>query len=180
MVKNLSKDDILSSAIRYFNLHSDQEPSARNLAKFSGFSTQPLYRFYPSMEKLWQDVVEHEIKQFKDGFCKKSKPRTLTELDAAYLSFSNQNPGIAKNLVNNWAYSDLLIKQLNRIAISCIEQPDFSHLNKEQKYYLIRYNWLLVSELFFLTNSGVFDMSQDELKAIIATHVKNMEKFIKK
>lgn len=101
----LSKENIVKSAVKLINAKGIDNLNARSLAAQIGVSTKPLYRIYNNMDEIKKDVLQ-EINRQYDEFIQSriDSKKALLTLCIAYVEFANSY----KNLFVSLFLSDNL------------------------------------------------------------------------
>lgn len=101
----LTKENIVKSAVKLINSDGWESLNARGLAKYLGISTKPLYRIYSSMDEIKEDVLAEIYHQYDEFINSKiDSKKALITLCIAYVEFANDY----KNLFISLFLSDNL------------------------------------------------------------------------
>ena len=168
----VSKEAVISVAVKMVKQDGWESLNARGLAKQIGVSTKPLYRLYTGMEEIKADTYE-EIYKTYDEFVNKRvyNKNALVTLCVAYVEFANENNNLFKCLFlsNNlkWkSIDDVLNEKWNQSTI--INLVNKFGYTFEQAKNLFMHVWLYANGLATLvaTNNIKID-SKEIIKRII-------------
>lgn len=102
---DLTKENIVKSAVKLINNEGWENLNARSLAKQIGISTKPLYRIYNNMDEIKTDVLAEIYHQYDEFINSKiDNQKALLTLCIAYVEFANDY----KNLFISLFLSDNL------------------------------------------------------------------------
>lgn len=119
----IHKEDLLKTALNLVREEGMKAINARRLAKALDCSTKPLFRLYPSMDKLKEDV-KAELDRYYDAFMSSridNKNRLLSQ-GIAYIEFARNEKMIFNALFMNMTLAgsslqDIVHADWNRASI---------------------------------------------------------------
>ena len=101
----ISKENIVKSAVKLINKEGWEQLNARSLAKQIGISTKPLYRIYKNMDEIKEDILVEIYRQYDEFIQSRiDSKKALLTLCIAYVEFANDY----KNLFISLFLSDNL------------------------------------------------------------------------
>lgn len=91
-----TKEIIIEKSITFIDSNGIDEASIRNLSKYIGCSTQPIFRLYANSESLFEDILENiknHYDEFIDIFSKKESNPFLG-IGLGYINFAKEHPNL--------------------------------------------------------------------------------------
>ena len=93
------KEDILTKSVEYVRQRGIETLSVRELAKFIGCSTGPIFKYYPNMQEFKKDLKEYLYNDYKKFINNNiDKDNYLITISYAYALYSKIEPNIFKAL----------------------------------------------------------------------------------
>ena len=92
--ESITKKMVLDSAFEYLRDNGIEEATARKLAAYTGCSTQPFFRLYPSMEALYEDLFSIALDFYERFYLEFERNSTVpfVNLGMAYIAFAQKEP----------------------------------------------------------------------------------------
>ncbi len=179
-VLELSKKNVIKSAVKLINEDGWESLNARCLAKSMGVSTKPLYRLFGGMEEIKSEVYIEIYKQYDDFINSRiDNKKALLTLCIAYVEFAQKykNLFISLFLSDNLKWNNInsvLDEKWNQSTI--INLVNKQNLSFEDAKELFMNMWLYSNGLATLVATN--EMKIDE-KDIMVKIVKAYKCFIK-
>ena len=97
---SVTTQQIVQSAFEIAKQDGFEGLTARKLAGYIGCSTQPIFREYSSMEKLYDEIYELIVQDFSAYYkaFQKKVDTPFVELGLAYIAYANKSPQFFKIL----------------------------------------------------------------------------------
>lgn len=119
----IHREDLLKTAVELVRKGGMETINARSLAKALNCSTKPLFRLYPNMDKLKQDV-KAELDRYYNAFmeCRIDEQNRLLSQGIAYIEFARKNKMIFNALFMSMTMAgsslqDIIYADWNRPSI---------------------------------------------------------------
>lgn len=99
--KRISKEDIVSAALRMMQKHGEDALNARALASYIGCSTQPIFSNFSTMEELKTELIHASSKRYRSYLNREITLQRYPEYKAsgmAYIKFAREEKEIFKFL----------------------------------------------------------------------------------
>ena len=150
-----------------FNMTREQgvtEVTARKLAAYGGFSTQPIFRNYKNMEECLNDVYEDTL-QFFDKFYEdypKGSRIPFVNLGMCYIAFATKEPNLFKFLFMTKNTHDMnLYTMLNgRTGAVKLEMAKAKEEGAKQPEQIFMKMWMLIHGAACMTITGDYDLTE--------------------
>ena len=119
----ISKEELLSSALKMVEASGLESINARSLASAAGISTKPIYRLYKSLDDLKTDVNEIIKKEYDEFINKRvDNKNALITVCVAYVEFAGMHKNFFRSmfLSNNLSWNspdDVLNEKWNQSTI---------------------------------------------------------------
>lgn len=176
----LSKENVVKSAVKLVNSSGWESLNARSLAKQLGVSTKPLYRIYNGMEEIKDDVYKEIYRQYDEFINSRiDNKKALLTLCIAYVEFANEykNLFISLFLSNNlkWkSIDDVLDEKWNQSTI--INLVNKQNLTFEKAKDLFMDIWLYANGLATLVATNDIKIDDKEILIRIVKFYKSIIK----
>lgn len=176
----LTKTNIVRSAVKMVNDNGWGCLNARSLAKEIGISTKPLYRIYNNMDEIKQDVLS-EIKRQYDEFItnKIDNKNALLSLCISYVEFANEfkNLFISLFLSNNLNWKkieDVFDEKWNQgVIINLVNKHGFSFEDARELFLNL---WLYANGLATLIATNQIKLDEERIMVRLVKIYKNLTK----
>ena len=94
-----SRETILDAALELVRAEGFEQLSARNIAKRLGSSTQPIYSFFESIEKLEAELMEHVKRYSQDAILDyEDSESSFLAIGLGYFQFARSEPELFRGL----------------------------------------------------------------------------------
>lgn len=169
--EKFTKEDILSSSVLFIKEYGIDKLTVRDLSKYIGCSTQPLFRYYKNMDEFKLDLKVYLRNHYEDFISKYiDKDNYLMTISYAYVLYAKEESNLFRalflsDLSDNRTISDVLNTDRNiPTIISMRMQYNISHNKAEEVYRDVRfYSHGIASQL--CNNSIILD--KDEIYSLI-------------
>lgn len=177
---DLTKENIILSAVKLVNEEGYAALNARSLAKKIGVSTKPLYRIYQNMDEIKEDVIK-EISREYDEFInsKIDSKKALVTLCIAYVEFANsyKNLFCSLFLANNLKWQkieDVFDEKWNQSTIiNLVNKHGYSFEDAKE---LFLHLWLYANGLATLIATNQMKLDEDDITVRIVKTYKSLIK----
>lgn len=176
------KQDLIERTIDYIRKNGVENLTARNLCRFIGCSTQPIFRNFGSMNKLKEEVKEY-LKNYYHDFINETinKDAYLFTSNYSYTLFALEEP----NLFEALFMSDFEgVKTIDNVLKSdddmeIIESiPDQYHLSRKQSERLYRDVKFYTHGLSCQIACNSLYLKKDDIRVLIKNAINNLKKDI--
>lgn len=176
----LTKTNIVRSAVKMVNEKGWGFLNARSLAKEIGISTKPLYRIYSNMDEIKADVLLEINRQYDEFINSKiDNKNPLLSLCIAYVEFANEfkNLFISLFLSNNLNWKkieDVFDEKWNQgVIINMVNKHGFSF---EEARELFLNLWLYANGLATLIATNQIKLDTEKIMIRLVKVYKNLTK----
>lgn len=174
------KQDLLEKTINFIRKNGIENLTARNLAKYIGCSTQPIYKNFISMNNL-RDEIKNYLKDYHQNFMDKivNKNAYLYTMNYSYTLFALEEP----NLFEALFMSDLDgIKTLDEViktesdmdVLSSI--PEQYHISRKQSERLYRDVRFYTHGLSCQIACNSLSLKKEDIGLLIKNVINNLKK----
>lgn len=166
------KNLVVSKSKDYIDKFGIHEVSIRNLAKFIGCSTQPIFRLYKNSEELMKDVYQ-AIEEFYESFVSEISNQIeipFLGLGVGYINFAKAHPNLfyAMFMGSYFEKTNLLDFFQNEESDTVVLQmPQSIGLSKENCRVLLRDIWLLTHGIATMIYTKQVQYNDQEIKEIL-------------
>jgi len=167
----IKKEDLIKGSIKIIRDRGIEELSARNLAKVSGCSTQPIFRIFENMDDLkntvYNDVYEIQNKYLTNG---ENHQVPFIGIGLSYIEFAKKEKNLFKFLFmsSNSKYNNILAMAENEQGKKYIEiiekSTGLSHESSKQIYIN---TWLIIHGIASMMATTNSELSSSEIETII-------------
>ena len=167
----IQKEDLIKGAVKIIRTKGIEDLSARNLAKFVGCSTQPIFRIFENMDDLkscvYNDVYEIQTRYTNDGV---THQVPFIGIGLSYIEFAQKEKNLFKFLFmsSNSKYNNILDMAENEQGQKYTEliekSTGLSHGSSKQIYIN---TWLIIHGLASMIATTNCELSKDEIETII-------------
>ena len=170
-LEKFSKDIIMNKMVEYIRENGIQSFTVRDVAKYIGCSTQPLFRLYTNTEELKKDLKRYlhdDYDRFIDKYI--NKEDYLFTISYAYALYAKDVPNIFRTLfitdiAGTRTIEEVLNSSWNRQTIECMSnQYSISISDSEKVYRDVRFFTHGIATQLCIRSISV---SEDELKYLI-------------
>lgn len=177
---NITKEQIIKTAVVMVNKKGWENINARDLAKALKISTKPLYRIYSNMEEIKSDMYKEIYKQYDEFITSRvDNKNALITLCVAYVEFAKKykNLFISLFLSNNLKWKtvdDVLNEKWNQGAIiNLVNKQNYTFLEAKE---LFMHVWLYANGLATLICANKIEIDDKEIIKRIVKIYKTLEK----
>ena len=167
----VTKEQMIEAAYQMTRKNGFESVTARRLAKELGCSTQPIFRVYPGMDALKEEVREKASAEFNEkltaGLLKDSQMMaTLQNVGMTYLEFAVQEKNLFRMLFleespEGGRFEDMLYgRDLKSILLKKEGKPGAPVLSLVERQYLFMQMWIFAHGMASMAVTG--DLSLDE------------------
>lgn len=166
-----SKEYIIGKALEYVNKKGKEEFTVRNLSKYIGISTQPIFRHFDSFLDL-QNALVKEIELFYESYMEKyilNHKSGFKSMGFAYINFAKDHPNyfeelLLKNYFNKNSFSDFFSNDEGKEII--FELSKITGIKEENSKKLLRNMWLLSHGMATMIFRGQTKYDEVEIEEI--------------
>lgn len=158
-----TKEDILSKSILYIKEYGIDSLSVRNLAKYIGCSTQPLFKYYKNMDEFKDDLNTY-LKSYYELFINKyiDKDDYLVTFSYAHIMYAKNESNLFKaTFLRNY---DTFIDRDIQSIISIRMRYNISH---DKAVDLYRDNYFYIHGLAVKVCNKSIKLSNEEIYNLI-------------
>ena len=165
----ISKEGLIDGAFRLVEEQGIGAMSARNLAKFCGCSTQPIFRVYENMQELHEEVFQMAVNYFSEFYeTGKQKEQVsgkpFVQFGLLYIEFALKEPRLFTMLFlspNRYGRSlyELLngstgafVREMNRAKAEGVKDPGSLFMKM----------WIFIHGAACMTITGDYDLPREE------------------
>ena len=136
-----SKEEILEKSVMFIKEHGYSKLTARELAKYIGCSTQPIFKNYDNFEMYKEDLKDYLRKDYSSFIYKYiDKNDYLYTISYAYALYAKKEPNIffsmfMADLAGSRTVSEVLNTDRNRETINAMVKQYNISLEQAQKVY---------------------------------------------
>ena len=177
-----NKDIILSKTKEFIKEYGIDKMNVRDLCKYIGCSTQPLFKNFINMEEFKKELKVY-LHKYYDSFINKivDKDDYLYTISYAYALFASHEPNIFKalfmsDLAGSRTIDEVLKSSWNLDTIESI--PKQYHLNKQKVSILYRDVRFYTHGLSCQIAINSIVVSDKEIKELIKKIINNLVKVI--
>ena len=176
----LTKENIVKSAVKLINNDGWDALNARSLAKHIGISTKPLYRIYNNMDEIKKDVLQEIYHQYDEFINSKvDNKKALLTLCIAYVEFANdyKNLFISLFLSNNLKWNkieDVFDEKWNQGAIINLVNKHGFTFDEAKELFL--HMWLYSNGLATLIATNQIKLDEEKIMIRLIKIYKNLVK----
>ena len=176
----LTKENIVKSAVKLINNFGWDALNARSLAKHIGISTKPLYRIYNNMDEIKKDVLQEIYHQYDEFINSKvDNKKALLTLCIAYVEFANdyKNLFISLFLSNNLKWNkieDVFDEKWNQGAIINLVNKHGFTFDEAKELFL--HMWLYSNGLATLIATNQIKLDEEKIMIRLIKIYKNLVK----
>ncbi|WP_099203589.1 TetR/AcrR family transcriptional regulator [Miniphocaeibacter massiliensis] len=166
------KDLIVEKSREYIDKNGIKQISIRNLAKYIGCSTQPIFRQYKNSEELLKDVYI-SMEKYYENFVERISSNIdipFLGLGLSYINFSKEHPNLFFALFMNDLYKkdNLLDFFKNEESDSVIKDiSKQTELSSENCRKLLRNIWLLTHGMATMIYTKQVKYNDKEIREIL-------------
>ena len=175
-----NKQDLLEKTINFIRKNGIESLTARNLARYIGCSTQPIYKNFSSMNNLREEIKKY-LKNYHQSFINKivNKNAYLYTMNYSYTLFALEEP----NLFEALFMSDLDgVKTLDEViktekdmdVLSSI--PEQYHISKKQSERLYRDVRFYTHGLSCQIACNSLSLKKEDIGLLIKNVINNLRK----
>jgi len=177
---DITKENIVKSAVKLINKEGWNALNARSLAKQIGISTKPLYRIYDNMDQIKTDVLTEIYHQYGDFINSKiDNQKALLTLCIAYVEFANdyKNLFISLFLSDNLKWQkieDVFDEKWNQgVIVNLVNKHGFSF---DEAKELFLHMWLYSNGLATLIATNQIKLEEEKIMVRLVKIYKNLVK----
>ncbi len=166
-VLEISKKNVVKSAVKLINSNGWDSLNARGLAKSMNVSTKPLYRLFGGMDEIKEEVYQEIFNQYDDFITKRiDSKKALLTLCIAYVEFAqkHKNLFISLFLSNNLKWktiNDVFDEKWNQSTI--INLVNKQNLSFDEAKELFMNMWLYSNGLATLVATNEIKLDEKEI-----------------
>ena len=174
----ISKEGLIDGGFRLIEEQGIEALSARNLARFCGCSTQPIFRIYDNMDDLKKDLMEKcfdFFSQYVAGFTSVSQ-KPFVDLGMSYISFARKYPNLFAvifvlengtdrsmyDLINGGKHG-FVTKEYRKV--SKLSSDDFSLLFMKMWIFIHGAACMILKDDFDMTDSDLVNLLEETITA---------------
>lgn len=166
------KEVILSRSRDYIDINGIDNVSIRNLAKYIGCSTQPIFRYYGNSEELLLDIYA-SIESYYEAFVERVSTQVeipFLGMGLGYIDFAREHPNLfyALFMDNHYAKESLLDffknDESNSVVFEMSKQID---LGEDSCRLLLRDIWLLTHGIATMIYTKQVTYHDSEIREIL-------------
>lgn len=144
--ERFTKEDILNSSVLYIKEYGFEKLTVRDLAKYIGCSTQPLFKFYKNMDEFKLDLkvyLRNHYESFINNYI--DKDNYLMTISYAYVLYAKEESNLFRalflsDLSGNRTIAEVLNTERNIPTIIGMRmQYNISHSKAEEIYRDVRF-----------------------------------------
>jgi len=168
--KVYKKEHILAAAMEMVEKDGFNKFTARNIAKYMGISTQPIYLEFKNMDDLKESVLEAIFDDlFHNVFPVEVTGDPLVDTALNFIRYANKNPRIFRALYVEesglgYRIYDRSFQEFYQMVKNSEKYKDTDEVHIDALH--IR-TWITATGLSVLTSSGIFKPTQEQLIGMI-------------
>lgn len=167
-----NKEDIILKSKEYIDMNGIKMVSIRNLAKYIGCSTQPIFRHYVNGDELMADVYQ-SIEQSYEHFIEQVSNTIdipFLGMGLGYIQFAKEHPNLFYALFMDTYYQkDSLLDFFKNDESTMIvdEMSNQIGLSQERCRLLLRDIWLLTHGIATMVYTKQVNYQDEEIREIL-------------
>lgn len=167
-----NKDIIISKSREYIDKYGVQKVSIRNLAKYIGCSTQPIFRHYNNSEELLNDVYE-SMEEYYEVFVEEVSKQIeipFLGMGLGYINFAKVHPNLFYALFMDTYYKKESLLEFFKNEESNLVISEMSRqieLDEESCRLLLRDIWLLTHGIATMIYTKQVKYQDSEVREIL-------------
>lgn len=143
--KKITKTQVIEATHKLIQTQGVNNITTRKIAKTGGFSTQPIYYDFTSVDELVSFTINSIVNDFKKTIEKiKSSTFSIIDLDTAFLNYIDKEIALAKILISDTPFAKQAYELLTDASYELL---NIEHINNSDLRKKLEHNWHVMTAI---------------------------------